>query len=589
MSYYSNNPDLVVQLYSILTFRSCSSYNHNVCKRACGEITKIIDYITNIPIDILDKYCVQCVRCHDNYNENALCVPLLIKILTKLESSSNISNATMDTILKKSLESKIVSIMDVIKNKKHILPIQILDMCLINKNYNAYITIIKDYEPSSDNMMNIIKYNKFFSFGNDEIIKILKMYVDNGIKITSKIICQSLDVYHSNKCNEDPIINFLLKNNPEFDKECLLHACHTLNPKYIERVLTFKFQLTNDVFEAIFHKIKIDGYNHGKHLCANIVAEIIDLLVSYGYRITKENVMYALTRGCHVNNLENHGIKLSSDYYTEATKICYWPYQPECEIPIECLYMMCEKLETNEKSLKEFIEMSKLKPNLLCLQKACKIYNRTIIRFLIVKCKIIPDVVCLINCSNALSGNVTLKLIANNICDTNVTSKKKLKNVAKKIRKNVAKKIRKVDRPIKTVDEECDEEEEEYDEEDEVKDECEDEVEDGFEESEELKDKKQIIIIDPSDKMPKNKRSCAPITIKASKLLKFNEKAQNPSGSFIRLRKLMLDYLSNNNLFAVGEKGLIKINAELADTFTLDINKYLSMDQIDNLISQCFM
>jgi hypothetical protein len=124
------------------------------------------------------------------------------------------------------------------------------------------------------------------------------------------------------------------------------------------------------------------------------IAEIIDLLCEYGLVINKQIVIKLLEKGCYVNNLEKHDIKVDNEILAKCANISYYPYKFDIIPTSDILEKECSKhynLNTIKK-LKEFGGTYTTK----CLEEACAIIkNGRVIKFLVNNCGVKVSDTCL--------------------------------------------------------------------------------------------------------------------------------------------------------------------------------------------------
>lgn len=203
-------------------------------------------------------------------------------------------------------------------------------------------------------------------------------------------------------------------------------ACISNDPHTVELVLSHKFKPTKDTFNAIFNTfsplniltkkcksrssaIRISKKQQIKR------SKIIDLFISYGYKLTPADIMYATERETLINDISV--IKgIETDFITTCVNSNYYPYAHYKLTPtIDCLEIACSRQETVTE-IKKIIGAG-IKPNMKCLHIACSLPNNSaVIKYLINTCKLVPDADCLRIIGKTFGG--TINLMLNAYCDS---------------------------------------------------------------------------------------------------------------------------------------------------------------------------
>lgn len=226
------------------------------------------------------------------------------------------------------------------------------------------------------------------------------------VKATTKSLENLLKYYscqtnysHANYTTE-VIMNYitiLLKHGANADITCLKIACETKNIKVVEKMLSFKIKPDKSCFDTL-----IRGNYNRPAKDANLVANIIDILIQYGYTLTMDDVICALKQGYYVNNIKRFNFTFDDAFSTTCYKVNYFPYK-EIELvkTMECLRIECRKTK-NIKKIKDLVAQG-FKPDIECLRDACKLnMNFANINYLVKGCKIKPDFDCIRNIAKGL-------------------------------------------------------------------------------------------------------------------------------------------------------------------------------------------
>lgn len=127
---------------------------------------------------------------------------------------------------------------------------------------------------------------------------------------------------------------------------------------------------------------------------AKIIAEIIDIFIMYGFKITKEIVITLLRKGCYINRIEKYPIEIDESILEICAELSYYPYDFNCIPPAKVMLKECSKNDN-------LIQIKKLKEkggiiDILCLEKACGVKkNGKVIKYIVNECKVNPNDKCL--------------------------------------------------------------------------------------------------------------------------------------------------------------------------------------------------
>lgn len=128
---------------------------------------------------------------------------------------------------------------------------------------------------------------------------------------------------------------------------------------------------------------------------AKTVAEIIDIFVLYGFKITKNIVIILLKKGCYINSIEKYQIPIDNSILEECAELGYYPYDFMCVPSAKVMIRECKK-ENNLEQIKKLKEKGGILTT-ECLEKACSVRkNGKVIKYMICDCKVKPNDACLI-------------------------------------------------------------------------------------------------------------------------------------------------------------------------------------------------
>ena len=244
------------------------------------------------------------------------------------------------------------------------------------------------------NNCNIVDFTKIFS--NLRYATSAVKYIIDYVKKNINLLCNSplFDSLISYFINYVDIIKLLYnKTTNEDNKQKIIKI--SLENQNIKLILFFLedniIKPTLETINKLLIKISI---REGSSSNNKIIAEIIDIFIDYGFKVTKEIVLLLLDRGCYINNIEKHDIKIDQDIIEFCATKSYYPYKFHIKPELKVLLKECSK----ENNL-EIIKMLKERGgefNEKCLECACKLYkNGKVIKYLIKDCKIQPNDACM--------------------------------------------------------------------------------------------------------------------------------------------------------------------------------------------------
>ena len=155
---------------------------------------------------------------------------------------------------------------------------------------------------------------------------------------------------------------------------------------------------------------------------SSIIAEIIDIFVLYGFKITKDIIFTLLRKGCYVNSIEKHSIEVDESILEVCAELSYYPYEFKCVPPTKVMLKECSKDDN-------LIQIKKLKEkggviNVDCLERACGVKkNGRTIKYIINECKVKPNDFCLVKFQETY-GLEALDLLMQNYSNNKENDKK---------------------------------------------------------------------------------------------------------------------------------------------------------------------
>ena len=324
----------------------------------------------------------------------------------------------INTIFKQDLLTK--SISDAYYSNK----ILFLPNCISFKRINTFKYVL--------NILNIDEFVNFLiqsknTLINDSFETEIGEYISKNNKLfTTNTIIKMIDAL----LEKPLIINLILKNtiynlNKE-DKVNILNkiACsasatssNILLILESNDVIPNETTITNLISKVVYRKL-YGAYN------AKLIAEIIDIFVLYGLKITKKIVIELLKKGCYINSIELHSVPIDDDILEICSEISYYPYDFNGIPPHKVMLKECEKTN-NLEQIKKFKEKGGVL-DVKCLEKACSIVgNGKTIKYIISDCGVKPNYNC-VSKFEATYHSDALSLLISNYSDK--VEEKKISN-----------------------------------------------------------------------------------------------------------------------------------------------------------------
>lgn len=455
--------------------------------------------------------------------------------------------------------------------------------------------------------------------------------------------------------NNFALVKIILEiGNLPLDVSFLVAACETKNYNIIKLFLDLKLIPNNECFNNVVAMNKPNKYcDHSRRIKNNInkkqIADIVDLLVEYGYKITYDDIIFATINQIKLNNIEFYNIKLDEKFLEVCAEHNFYPYQLKNISPtIKCLEKACKKLG-NLTAIKSMVNNG-IKPNTECLRQACKYKNNLqTIKFLISH-GAKPDLKCLENISQVISNKSLSTVLEeykkvisrnniNGIDIDNINSNNKVNTITENEQLNT------IDNDILTEDLKV-----EYDNDlisddklvdksnnvlnNELKALTDEKIvptglieppeqnsltisETNYDTSSSntsmnITSKKKIIVkgkkqtfntdVDSIKNSSTNeKQKYDIITIgKPTKEIKIRDnyslnddlsllltKKKSSKMLYIEVKQKLLNYIKNNNLFDKNNKLMIQINKDLSKISGYEIDKYINFVEFDNFVAHC--
>lgn len=405
--------------------------------------------LKNNPVDLIGKCNGRHVNCNafvDRYNNpktsGELTQELFIKYLTYLNTNGSynscinsynngsyqkIINFISENCLKFLIEPKLVGHIMTAMSDTQLLAVlkfqvskdssyidKIIGVEIPNNGYGGYnnntfiSTIVTNYNSKKDSskfVFNLIPVKQFLSIlnkfksnistTNEELFS---YYIKNNCKIMDNATCLSLI---NNLPYRSSIISELFKiisNNTmdiKIKTEILNKAIDNIDKNLIMTILetckdiTPTVEMVDSLTRRVYPNSSAMGASNSK-----IIADIIDIFVIYGMKITREIVIKLLNKTCYINNIEKYGIKIDEEILQICSNYSYYPYKFDIKPPKSVLIKECSK-NNNLETLKKLKESGGVFTT-DCLIEACKNRNNgKCIKYLVNDCEVKSNDECI--------------------------------------------------------------------------------------------------------------------------------------------------------------------------------------------------
>ena len=411
-----------------------------------------------------------------------------------------------------------------------------------NNLYDIIALLCKNTDCTKKHLIEACKQNLY------NIVELLLQY-----NIDIDIDC----LINGSLSSNSKILDTLLKYNNNPNINCLENCCLINNIDNVKKLLNYRLMPNKKCFTNIFiHNTNKYGY---KCYNKNSRQSIVNLLIEFGYNPNFDDAVIALEYNCIINDIHRFNIKLDEKLLEYCYKYNNHIYDIKATPTIKCLREECKKVG-NIKSIKDIILKHGVKPDILCLENACKNRSNIQIVSFLIKHGIIPNINCIKETANCFSQNTTLMHLINNYKDSNekksLSTQYNINDINQdKFNIIIPTKYKKNNKFI------------------------------GIENNNNNINKTALKLTNLSI----NKK--IQINIKEEKELRddvlvffnFNKR----TSSFINLRKIILQYIIDNTLY---EKNIIKLNNKFKKLLKIKNKKkiYLHFKELDNIVHKLY-
>lgn len=421
-----------MQFDNLFSIKCYNASHSSSCIPVANKIKSIYDSDKIINQDMFTSYLAYLLTNKQTLYYNSQCCgeltihqELIEQILDTHIPTATDLNMFMSLYNSKSDKNNkyIIKILQKLIDRKITIPPDVLCNCFKNTHYTQHKNIIDLLVKHVQVDTKCIEEACLYGY-----VDILPQMFGQKVKSTNKALENLISYYKDHGFNK-PVnniihqVNLLLKYGSEPNLLCLLNACHIKDKNVIEKILSYKIEPDQKCFEALQDDSHYHGYHVKQSRDAVLVAELIDLLIAHGYKLTHNDVQNSLKKGYYINNIKRFNFNFDKKFVEECYSMGYFPYQDLGIKPsIDLLRIECRKTG-NITTIKKLVKQG-LEPDIDCLRDACRMKsNLANIRYLIEVKKIKPDLQCIKNISQAIhNSSLTYLFTHYNPANDNVTN-----------------------------------------------------------------------------------------------------------------------------------------------------------------------
>lgn len=344
-------------------------------------IKKYIDIVSKKLDDIEEK------KCCDN----------IIQEEYKFKLVENITS--IHVIILESLNTKINSQIYKILKDYYITPERhktafdyLIENSMIDEYFITTMIDLSKITPDSTSITSLFK-NKFIMNNRHLILSIIKLFILHGLK----------NDYETKNIFTLNIYKELLVQNIDYEKlkEDLLEVQYLCDDRFVDILLQSWAMINSSSIVHLFDNLQIiPEFENVKYILCNPfikdtteLQNIINILVIYGLKITKELVLLLLDKCIFINSLEKYGIDVDEDIYEKCAKKNFYPYKLTHKPTDNIIHIELSKRNNIDriKKLKE----SGATFSVCCLEVAVSVLNNVkVLKFVVDELNIFPNETC---------------------------------------------------------------------------------------------------------------------------------------------------------------------------------------------------
>lgn len=391
-----------------------------------------------------------------------------------------------------------------------------------------------------------------------------------------------------------PTVRSLLGRGMELNKICLDNACRYTDIKSIQFILDQgRVPIEKRHFEALvkakkysgpraqtyyYYRSTVDEFGFETN-SSGYTMEKMELLIKYGYKITYDDVLFAIKQKVEIPGVDRFDVKLDQKLLEICWDYDFYPqnYNFNCITPeMIQLQKLCKSRAKSQ--INTLIKKQSLVPDRKCMENASNFKSNLPTMRLLVEKGGVVTLKCIKNCVRNLSVNATAEFLVEEFEKVNNEELKKLRNRIKELEVQVAEGKSNND-VKKEVDKEVKKQVDNN-----VVDSLDDELIDIDDfEDEEIELQPNIIELEEyTNKIPKQKRRRCKVPKKYAKIFK---KKSTDKISYMDLRKEFLSKVRQNKWYNVNNKKLIDLPKIVRDEIGIPANGVIRFEDLDKLIT----
>lgn len=199
------------------------------------------------------------------------------------------------------------------------------------------------------------------------------------------------DIMDAACCNiqyTQPIIITLISKGLSVSLNNIITICDKQDVEQLKFILDVtRMPISKKMYESIIcgkqYAYRRNGKNHIDKNMLNSIFEKLELIFTYGYCPTNDDIKFAIMRKIEIQNLERFGIVLNEDIYNECIKNEFFPkYKFDC-VTQEMYELQKACYEKDTRTIKMLIKTHNLIPDDICMTFASKSRENTTIKILV--------------------------------------------------------------------------------------------------------------------------------------------------------------------------------------------------------------
>lgn len=300
---------------------------------------------------------------------------------------------------------------------------QVLTPRIYKYNLNSFLILINYLIDIADQQNNIFLeileniFNVTADFHDDEYLIDKLIYEIVQKILLKKIIPSKTALNNAIRHSTVESIQLLITNGAPADNETLDEACLRADYLLMETFLNYKIVPTETSMGYLltdssnYRSIRNLNMKTPKNKKNYTIQDCIKLLIRYGYKITKEDIIHSIEYNIEIPDITNLGIEFDEEIVSACILNDFTKYDDKVEMKLTSKHLAIRCRQGSNLSVIRKMVDSGVVPTIECLQEAStKRQYLQVIKYLVEDCGLNPDLTCVKNyCNN--HGNSTLKYL----------------------------------------------------------------------------------------------------------------------------------------------------------------------------------